>query len=38
MLEKEGKKMDDFSTDNRAFLNMLSRIYIASTEGNLCRS
>ncbi|XP_046853742.1 uncharacterized protein LOC124446901 [Xenia sp. Carnegie-2017] len=35
MLEKEGKKMDDFSTDNRAFLSMLSRIYTASTEGIL---
>ena len=33
MLEREGKKPETYSKDNKAYMNMLNRLYTASKEG-----
>ncbi|XP_028404971.1 uncharacterized protein LOC114527495 [Dendronephthya gigantea] len=35
MLEREGKKTENYSRDNKAYMNMLKRIYTAAKEGEL---
>ena len=34
-LEREGKKPENYSKDNKAFMNMLNRLYTATKEGTL---
>ena len=38
MLEREGKKLETYSKDNKAYMNMLNRLYTASKEGNFTTS
>ena len=33
MLEREGKKPETYSKDNKAYMNMLNRLHIAAKEG-----